>query len=64
MEVMREQLTEQEKALKRMSAMLIELMVEAATCNNLQVTILANTKEEPEMEGRIECKQEIGQFCS
>ncbi|MCD7471506.1 hypothetical protein HAX54_011985 [Datura stramonium] len=64
MEVMREQLTEQGKAAKRMSAKLTEMMVETATCNDLKVMILANTQEEPQVEGRIDLKQEIGQFGS
>ncbi|MCD7454058.1 hypothetical protein HAX54_023375 [Datura stramonium] len=34
--VMREQLTEQGKALKRMSAKLTEMMAEDATCNDLE----------------------------
>ncbi|MCD7447155.1 hypothetical protein HAX54_024735 [Datura stramonium] len=64
MEVMREQLIEQGKALKRMSVKLTEMMVEVATCNDLQVTVLANTLEEPQVEGRIELRQEINQFGS
>ncbi|MCD7461795.1 hypothetical protein HAX54_047129 [Datura stramonium] len=50
MEVMREQLTEQGGALKRLSAKLTEMMVETTTCNNLQVTVLANTQEAPQGE--------------
>ncbi|MCD7463823.1 hypothetical protein HAX54_051486 [Datura stramonium] len=51
---MREQLTKHGKSLKGMSAKLTEMMVEAATCNNFQVTVLANTQEEPHVKGRIE----------
>ncbi|MCD9644132.1 hypothetical protein HAX54_032118 [Datura stramonium] len=47
-----------------MSAKIIEMMVEAATCNHLQVIVLANTQEEPHMERNIEVKQEIDQFGS
>ncbi|MCD7459982.1 hypothetical protein HAX54_042517, partial [Datura stramonium] len=47
-----------------MSAKLKEMMVEAATCNNLQVTVLANTQEDPLVEGRIELRQEIHHFGS
>ncbi|MCD7467641.1 hypothetical protein HAX54_005190, partial [Datura stramonium] len=51
MEVMREQLTEQGGALKRLSSKLTEMMAETTTCNDLQVTVLANTQEEPQVEG-------------
>ncbi|MCD7469151.1 hypothetical protein HAX54_007990 [Datura stramonium] len=37
-----------------MSATLTEMTVEAASCNDLQVTDLGNTQEEPHVEGRIE----------
>ncbi|MCD9558728.1 hypothetical protein HAX54_016303 [Datura stramonium] len=43
---MRKKLTEQGKALERMRPKLTKMMVEAATCTDLQVTILANTPEE------------------
>ncbi|MCD7465258.1 hypothetical protein HAX54_000924 [Datura stramonium] len=49
-EVMREQYTEQRKALERMSAMLTEMKSDAETCNDFQVTVLVNTQEEPQME--------------
>ncbi|MCD9638498.1 hypothetical protein HAX54_022498, partial [Datura stramonium] len=58
MKVMREQL----KALKGMSFKLTEMMAKAATCNDLQVMVLANTQEEPHTEGRIEVRQEIERF--
>ncbi|MCE0482423.1 hypothetical protein HAX54_041204 [Datura stramonium] len=64
MEVMREQLSGQGGALKRMSAKLTEIMAETTTCNNFQVTVLANTQEEPHVEGRIELRQEMYQFGS
>ncbi|MCD7459608.1 hypothetical protein HAX54_041437 [Datura stramonium] len=63
MEVMREQLTEQGKALKGMSDKLTEMMAEAATCNNLQAVVPANTKEEPQREEK-KLRQEIGQLGS
>ncbi|MCD7471560.1 hypothetical protein HAX54_012057 [Datura stramonium] len=58
-EVMRVQLTNQGKDLKGMSSKFTEMMAEAAACNDSQVTVLANTQEEPHMEGRIEARQEI-----
>ncbi|MCD7451333.1 hypothetical protein HAX54_011025 [Datura stramonium] len=60
---MREQLTEQEKALERMRAKLAEMIADAITCNNLQVTVLANTPEEPQDEEK-KLRQEIDQFGS
>ncbi|MCE5165732.1 hypothetical protein HAX54_011941, partial [Datura stramonium] len=62
MEVRRESLIEQGKALKRMSVKLTEMIAEAATCNDLQVTVLANTQEKPQVEGKIELRQEMHQF--
>ncbi|MCE0482360.1 hypothetical protein HAX54_041047 [Datura stramonium] len=50
MEVMREQYAEQGNAIKRMSAKLMEMKVEAETCNDSQVTVLANIQEEPQTE--------------
>ncbi|MCE0482046.1 hypothetical protein HAX54_040380 [Datura stramonium] len=47
-----------------MSTKLIEMMVETTTCNDLQVTIIANTQEEPQVEGRIEPREEIDQIGS
>ncbi|MCD9646346.1 hypothetical protein HAX54_036113 [Datura stramonium] len=47
-----------------MSSNLTEMMVEATTCNHLQVMVLANTQEEPQVEGRIEPRKEIDQFGS
>ncbi|MCD9646953.1 hypothetical protein HAX54_037210, partial [Datura stramonium] len=64
MEVMREKLTKQGGALKRLSAKLKEMMVEITTYNDLQVTVLVNTQEEPQVEGRIKLKQEMDQFGS
>ncbi|MCE3215812.1 hypothetical protein HAX54_003628 [Datura stramonium] len=45
-----------------MSTKLTEMMNKTTTCNDLQVTILANTQEEPQVEGRIEPKKEIDRF--
>ncbi|MCD7462994.1 hypothetical protein HAX54_049759 [Datura stramonium] len=59
---MREQLTEQGGALQRLSAKLTKMMVETITCNDLQVTVLANTQEEPQVERRIELRKEMDQF--
>ncbi|MCE2054989.1 hypothetical protein HAX54_041754 [Datura stramonium] len=56
MEVLREQLTEQGGALKRLSAKLTEMMAKTTTCNDLQVKVLANTQEEPQVERRIELR--------
>ncbi|MCD9642608.1 hypothetical protein HAX54_029491 [Datura stramonium] len=64
MKVMREQLTELGGALKRMNTKLTEMMAETTTCNDLKVTVLANYQEEPQVEGRIEPRQEIDQFSS
>ncbi|MCE2055664.1 hypothetical protein HAX54_043132, partial [Datura stramonium] len=46
-----------------MRAKLTEMMVEATTCNDLEVTVLANTKVEPQVEEK-KLKQEIDQFGS
>ncbi|MCD9561103.1 hypothetical protein HAX54_020064, partial [Datura stramonium] len=51
-------------ALERLSAKLTQMIAETTTCNNLQVTVLANTQEEPKVEGRIEIRQEMDQFSS
>ncbi|MCE2055808.1 hypothetical protein HAX54_043471 [Datura stramonium] len=42
-----------------MSAKLTEMMTDTTTCNDLQFKVLANTQEEPQVEGRIELRQEI-----
>ncbi|MCD7458251.1 hypothetical protein HAX54_037676 [Datura stramonium] len=61
---MREQLTAQGKSFKGMSVKLTEMMVEAAPYRDLQVMVLVNIQEEPQVEGRIELRQEIDQFGS
>ncbi|MCD7455728.1 hypothetical protein HAX54_029299, partial [Datura stramonium] len=61
--VMREQLTERGGALKRMSVKLTEMMAETMTFRDLQVTVLANTQEEPQGEEK-KLIQEISQFGS
>ncbi|MCD7458098.1 hypothetical protein HAX54_037145, partial [Datura stramonium] len=64
MEVMRENLTIHGGDLKRMSTKLTEMMAKTTTCIDLHFTILVNTQEEPQVEGRIESIQEIDQFVS
>ncbi|MCE0482044.1 hypothetical protein HAX54_040378 [Datura stramonium] len=54
MEVMREQYIKQEKAINRMSAKLTEVKAEIGTCKDLQVTLLANTQKEPQVEEKSE----------
>ncbi|MCE3049806.1 hypothetical protein HAX54_045817 [Datura stramonium] len=47
-----------------MSAKLTKMMAETITCNDSKVTVLTNTKEKLQLEGRIELRQEIDQFGS
>ncbi|MCD9640788.1 hypothetical protein HAX54_026436 [Datura stramonium] len=41
-----------------MSATLMEMQTEIETCNDLQVTVLANTQEEPQIEEKSEFLEE------
>ncbi|MCD7452230.1 hypothetical protein HAX54_015894 [Datura stramonium] len=50
MEVTREKFTKQRKALERMSAKFTEMKAGDETCNDLNVMVLANTQEEPQVE--------------
>ncbi|MCE3216262.1 hypothetical protein HAX54_005768 [Datura stramonium] len=61
-EVMRTQYMKQEKIIERMSFKLTEMKVEAETCNDLQVMVLANTQDEPQLEEKIEFVEQAQQI--
>ncbi|XP_059306521.1 uncharacterized protein LOC132057964 [Lycium ferocissimum] len=55
--LVREQTAELGKAIERIHVKLTEMQAESETCNNLQVTGLANTQDEPQIEEKSEFLQ-------